>query len=52
MIGVLPIFMMLVGGLQVIRLGVLIGSFPVLFIGIGMAISLVKSLNQSVADEE
>ena len=51
-IGVLPIFMMLVGGLQVIRLGVLIGSFPVLFIGIGMAISLVKSLNQSVADEE
>ena len=47
-IGVLPIFMMLVGGLQVIRLGVLIGSFPVLFIGIGMAISLVKSLNQSL----
>ncbi len=47
-IGVLPVFMMFVGGLQVIRLGVLIASFPVLFIGIAMAISLVRSLRQAM----
>jgi choline-glycine betaine transporter len=43
--GVLPIFIMFVGGLEIIRLGVVIVSVPILFIGIAMAISLVKSLN-------
>ena len=45
--GVLPIFIMYVGGLEIIRLGVVIVSVPILFIGIAMAISLVKSLNSS-----
>ena len=43
--GVLPIFIMFVGGLEIIRLGVVIVSVPILFIGIAMAVSLVKSLN-------
>jgi BCCT family betaine/carnitine transporter len=44
--GVLPLFMIVVGGLQIIRISSLIASFPVLFIGVAMAISLVKSLRQ------
>ena len=42
--GILPIFMMFVGGLEIIRLGVVVVSVPILFIGIAMAVSLVKSL--------
>ena len=38
--------MMFVGGLDVIRSGVLIASLPLLFVGVAMAISLRKSLHQ------
>jgi BCCT family betaine/carnitine transporter len=48
-IGVLPLFLLLVGGLQIIRISSLIVSFPVLLMGIAMAVSLVKSLRQSGA---
>jgi BCCT family betaine/carnitine transporter len=43
-LGLLPIFMMFVGGLEVIRSGVLIASLPLLAVGVAMAISLRKSL--------
>ncbi len=43
-LGILPIVMMAVGGLQIIRSGVLIASLPLLFIGVAMAVSLAKSL--------
>ena len=43
-LGLLPIFMMFVGGLQIIRSGVLVASLPILFIGVAMAVSLTKSL--------
>jgi len=43
-LGVLPIVMMAVGGLQIIRSGVLIASLPLLVIGVAMAVSLAKSL--------
>jgi BCCT family betaine/carnitine transporter len=45
-LGLLPIFMMFVGGLQIIRSGVLLASVPLLFVGVAMAYSLVKSLRQ------
>jgi BCCT family betaine/carnitine transporter len=45
-LGMLPIFMMLVGGLPIIRSAVLIGSLPLLFIGVAMAVALTKSLRQ------
>jgi choline-glycine betaine transporter len=45
----LPILMMWVGGLQLIRSGVLIASLPLLFVGVAMAVSLRKSLR---ADEQ
>jgi BCCT family betaine/carnitine transporter len=45
--GVLPVFMLAVGGLQIIRISSLIASFPVLFMGVAMAVSLVKSLRLS-----
>jgi len=35
---------MFIGGLQVIQSAVLVVSFPLLFIGVLMAISLLKSL--------
>ena len=44
-LGVLPIVMMAVGGLQIIRSGVLIASLPLLFVGVAMAVSLAKSLH-------
>ena len=44
-LGVLPIVMMSVGGLQIIRSGVLIASLPLLIIGVAMAVSLAKSLH-------
>ena len=43
-LGFLPIVMMAVGGLQIIRSGVLIASLPLLIIGVAMAVSLAKSL--------
>jgi BCCT family betaine/carnitine transporter len=48
-LGMLPILMMWVGGLQIIRSGVLIASLPLLFVGVAMAVSLWKSLR---ADEQ
>ncbi len=48
-LGMLPILMMWVGGLQIIRSGVLIASLPLLFVGVAMAVSLRKSLR---ADEQ
>jgi BCCT family betaine/carnitine transporter len=45
-LGLLPIFMMFVGGLEVIRSAVLIASLPLLFVGVAMAVSLRKSLTE------
>ena len=45
-LGLLPILMMYVGGLQVIRSGVLVASLPLLAVGVAMMISLLKSLRQ------
>jgi len=45
-LGMLPIFMMLVGGLPIIRSGVLIASLPLLIVGVAMAVALAKSLRQ------
>jgi BCCT family betaine/carnitine transporter len=39
----LPIFMMYVGGLQIIRSGVLVASVPLLLVGVGMIVSLIKT---------
>jgi len=43
-LGLLPILMMYVGGLDIIRSGVLVVSLPLLVVGVAMAVSLVKSL--------
>jgi BCCT family betaine/carnitine transporter len=43
-LGTLPIFMMFVGGLQIIRSGVLIVSLPLLVVGVAMMVSLTRSL--------
>lgn len=43
-LGMLPIFMMYVGGLDVIRSAVLIASLPLLFVGVAMAVSLHRTL--------
>ncbi len=45
-LGTLPIFMMLVGGLPIIRSAVLIASLPLLVVGVAMAVALTKSLRQ------
>lgn len=45
-LGTLPIFMVFVGGLEVIRSGVLIASLPLLVVGLAMALALLKSLRQ------
>ena len=45
-LGMLPIFMMLVGGLPIIRSGVLIASLPLLIGGVAMAVALTKALRQ------
>lgn len=45
-LGTLPIFMVFVGGLEVIRSGVLIASLPLLLVGVAMAAALVKSLRE------
>ena len=50
-LGVVPIFMMFVGGLDIIRSAVLIASVPLLAVGIGMAVSLVKSARQHAAEQ-
>ncbi len=44
-LGLLPIFMMFVGGLDIIRSGVLVASLPILLIGVAMIFSLRKSLS-------
>jgi BCCT family betaine/carnitine transporter len=46
-LGLLPIFMMFVGGLDIIRSAVLIASLPLVFVGIAMAYSLTLSLRQA-----
>jgi BCCT family betaine/carnitine transporter len=51
-LGILPIVMMTVGGLQIIRSGVLIASLPLLVIGVAMAVSLAKSLHVDVKKSE
>ncbi len=43
-LGLLPVVMMAVGGLQIIRSGVLIASVPLLAVGVAMAVSLTRSL--------
>lgn len=43
-LGLLPIVMIAVGGLQIIRSAVLIASLPLLIIGVAMAVSLARSL--------
>jgi BCCT family betaine/carnitine transporter len=43
-LGILPLFMLFVGGLQVIRLASLLASLPILFAGVVMAVALTKSL--------
>jgi BCCT family betaine/carnitine transporter len=45
-LGTLPIFMMFVGGLQIIRSGVLIASLPLLAVGVAMMVSLTRSLRE------
>jgi len=45
-LGTLPIFMVFVGGLEVIRSGVLIASLPLLLVGVAMAAGLLKSLRE------
>ena len=47
-LGTLPLFMLFVGGLQIIRLASLLASFPILFVAVAMAVSLTRSLR---ADE-
>lgn len=47
--GVLPLFMIFVGGMDIIRLGVLAASFPVIFVGMLMSMALLRSLRQDHA---
>jgi len=51
-LGILPVVMMAVGGLQIIRSGVLIASLPLLVIGVAMAVSLAKSLRVDALKDE
>lgn len=44
--GILPLFMIFVGGMDIIRLGVLVASFPVIFMGMLMAVALMRSLRE------
>jgi len=43
-LAILPVTLMFIGGLQVIQSAVLVVSLPLLFIGVLMAVSLLKSL--------
>lgn len=43
-LGLLPIFMIFVGGLEIIRSAVLISSFPLIFVLTAMALSLFRTL--------
>lgn len=43
-LGLLPVFMMFVGGLDIIRSAVLVASLPLLIVGVAMVVSLMKSL--------
>jgi len=49
LLGLLPVLIMFVGGLQIIRSGVLIVTLPLLLVGVGMAVSLTKSLRSDAA---
>ena len=51
-LGLLPVFMMFVGGLDIIRSGVLVASLPLVFIGIAMTVSLTRSLKSHQFDVE
>jgi BCCT family betaine/carnitine transporter len=51
-LGLLPIVMMAVGGLQIIRSAVLIASLPLLIVGVAMAVSLAKSLHKDQPVEQ
>lgn len=44
--GILPLFMIFVGGMDIIRLGVLAASFPVIFVGMLMATALLRALRE------
>lgn len=48
-LGLLPIFMIYIGGLDVIRSGVLIASLPIIFVVSAMAYALKKSLQQDTS---
>ena len=43
-LGLLPVFMMFVGGLDIIRSGVLVASLPMLVVSIAIVFALMKSL--------
>ena len=45
-LGLLPLFMMFVGGLDIIRSGVLVASLPMLAVSIAIVFALMKSLRQ------
>ena len=45
-LGLLPLFMMFVGGLDIIRSGVLVASLPMLGISIAIVFALMKSLRE------
>ena len=45
-LAVLPISLMYVGGLKVAQTAVLISSLPILFVGVLMSVSLIKTLKQ------
>jgi BCCT family betaine/carnitine transporter len=49
-LGLLPIVMMAVKGLEIIRSAVLIASLPLLLVGVGMAVSLARSLHKDRED--
>jgi len=48
-LGLLPVFMMFVGGLDIIRSGVLVASLPMLAVSIAIVFALMKSLRQHQA---
>ena len=45
-LGLLPVFMMFVGGLDIIRSGVLVASLPMLAVSIAIVFALMKSLRE------
>ncbi len=51
-LGLLPIFMMFVGGLDIIRSGVLVASLPILIVGFAMIFAVRKSLRSHFENDE